>query len=65
MTTLARNKVPDTVKVLTANAESLPFPDASFDRIYSNLTLQIVTHPDKALSEARRGACVSDREAAV
>ena len=39
---------------VTGNAESLPFPDASFDLYTIAFGLRNVTHIDKALSEATR-----------
>eukprot|EP01132_Coremiostelium_polycephalum_P000623 gene623-773_t len=41
-------------KILKANAEQLPFPDASFDRYFSNLCLHIVGDPERMMREAYR-----------
>ena len=38
----------------TADAVSLPFPDATFDLVCSNLALQWVVHPQQMLIEMRR-----------
>ena len=37
-----------------ADATSLPFPDASFDRAYSQLVIQFLTDPFPAVTEMRR-----------
>lgn len=42
------------VDLRVANAEELPYPDASFDRYFSNLTLMLVPDADKAIREAFR-----------
>jgi len=42
------------VVIEEANAEALPFPDASFDTVVSTLVLCSVAHPDRALAEVRR-----------
>jgi len=42
------------VNFLVANNESLPFPDAKFDRYIANLSLHIVESPETMLSEAYR-----------
>lgn len=54
MVELARARLPAAVEVLEANAEALPFVDASFDRLLASLSLMLVLDPDRALSEARR-----------
>jgi SAM-dependent methyltransferase len=46
----------DGVPVSAADAASLPFPDASFDAVWSNATLQHVPSPLAVLQEARRVA---------
>lgn len=42
------------VRFVRANAESLPFPDGSFDVVFLCACLQHIEHPDAALREARR-----------
>jgi malonyl-CoA O-methyltransferase len=42
------------VRCVQADARDLPFDDASFDVVFSNLMLQWVTPPDAALAEMRR-----------
>jgi ubiquinone/menaquinone biosynthesis C-methylase UbiE len=44
----------DNVEFRTMDAESLDFPDASFDLVVCRFGLQIVTDPDRALAEMRR-----------
>lgn len=40
--------------ILKANAESLPFPDQSFTKVYCSEVLEHLLHPAKALEEATR-----------
>jgi malonyl-CoA O-methyltransferase len=42
------------IRCVQADAQSLPFEDASFDLVFSNLMLQWLTPPDAALTEMRR-----------
>ena len=42
------------VRLLQADAESLPFPDADFDTIVIAFGLCTIPHPENALHEARR-----------
>jgi len=49
----SRAKNPE-LQVEEADAEHLPFPDASFDRYLASLNLMIVADPDAALREAFR-----------
>lgn len=52
----------DSIKVVQADAESLPFPDNYFDRVIIGFGLRNVTKKENALSEMRRvlkpGGCV-------
>jgi ubiquinone/menaquinone biosynthesis C-methylase UbiE len=41
-------------RISLAPAESLPFPDGTFDTVVSTLTLCTVSEPERALSEIRR-----------
>jgi ubiquinone/menaquinone biosynthesis C-methylase UbiE len=53
----ARDKLDDaraTIKLEQASAQSLPFPDASFDYVVSTLVLCSVSSPRKTLSEVLR-----------
>ena len=54
MVRLARRKLPEKVRVIEADAEALPFPDASFDVVYSNLCLQLVNEPSNMVAELFR-----------
>ncbi|MES2212869.1 MAG: bifunctional demethylmenaquinone methyltransferase/2-methoxy-6-polyprenyl-1,4-benzoquinol methylase UbiE [Pseudomonadota bacterium] len=42
------------IRTVLADAESLPFPDASFDRVIIGFGLRNVTRPQVALNEMRR-----------
>src|SRR5947199_4857460 len=42
------------ISFIQGNAQALPFPNASFDRVLSNFGLLHVSHPDKACAEACR-----------
>jgi malonyl-CoA O-methyltransferase len=42
------------IRCVQADARALPFPDASFDLVFSNLMLQWLAPPDAALAEVRR-----------
>ena len=47
-------KAPFPVRFVRVTAEQLPFPDASFDCVVSNLTLCTISDPASALGEIRR-----------
>jgi len=49
---LANQRFPDSARL--ASAESLPFPDKSFDKVVMCHVIEHVEHPDKAISEVRR-----------
>ncbi len=53
MVALAKAKNPD-LQVEAADAEHLPYADASFDRYLASMNLMIVADPDAALREAFR-----------
>jgi ubiquinone/menaquinone biosynthesis C-methylase UbiE len=42
------------VEFRTADAEALPFPDASFDAVIANFGIHHVERPERAIAEARR-----------
>lgn len=42
------------IRCVQADARALPFPDASFDLVFSNLMLQWLAPPDAALAQMRR-----------
>jgi malonyl-CoA O-methyltransferase len=42
------------IRCVQADARTLPFPDASFDLVFSSLMLQWLVPPDAALAEMRR-----------
>ncbi|MFO7324580.1 MAG: malonyl-ACP O-methyltransferase BioC [Pseudomonadota bacterium] len=42
------------IRCIQADARELPFEDASFDLVFSNLMLQWIHPPDEALAEVRR-----------
>ena len=51
----ARGKtVPANVTLMQADAQQLPFEDASFDTVISTVTLCTIPDPDRALAEIRR-----------
>ncbi|TCS71849.1 methyltransferase family protein [Effusibacillus lacus] len=49
---LQQARVP--INCIIANAESLPFPDSSFDTVVATLVLCSIPNPEKALQELRR-----------
>jgi ubiquinone/menaquinone biosynthesis C-methylase UbiE len=52
---LARAKDADvTIEVLSARAESLPFPDNTFDSVIATLVFCTIADPEKALKEIQR-----------
>jgi SAM-dependent methyltransferase len=51
---VAARKRLDRLLLVEADAHRLPFADASFDRVYCNLALQIVLEPDRAAAEMTR-----------
>jgi histidine triad (HIT) family protein len=54
MLALARERLDDRITVMEADAQELPYDDATFDRLFSNLSLMIVPDPARALAEAAR-----------
>ena len=54
MRTRLKRRAGRDVTVVDAGAESLPFPDDSFDTVVSTLVLCTVAAPDVALAEVRR-----------
>ncbi len=65
MLRLARAKLEDDghlgVRPVCADAEALPFPDASFDAVIIGFGLRNVTHPEQALAEMHRVLAPSGR----
>ena len=53
MLELARQRVAD-VELLRADAEELPFDDASFDAVVGGFVINHLPHPQRALAEATR-----------
>jgi SAM-dependent methyltransferase len=53
MLAAARSIVPESVELVEARAESLPFADASFDLAYANFVVHLLDRP-RAFAEARR-----------
>ena len=53
-TRAAEDGVDATIRFQQANAEALPFPDASFDVVLSHMMLHFLTDPQIAIAEAAR-----------
>ena len=53
MIAIARGMFPD-ISFIQGDAQALPFPNASFDRVLSNFGLLHVSHPEMACAEACR-----------
>ena len=54
MVTRAREKLGPGVQVLLGDAEQLPFPSASFDRVIASSLFSHVQHPDRVAAELKR-----------
>lgn len=54
MLAVARSKLPDQVKLLSGDSESLPFPDHSFDVVYCNDSFHHYPAPQNVLREVHR-----------
>ena len=54
MLTRARQRLPADIQILHGDAEELPFPDASFDRVIASSLFSHVLHPDRVAAELRR-----------
>jgi len=54
MLEVARRRLPADVLLLSASAESLPFPDESFDTVVSTNALHFFRSPETALAEMMR-----------
>lgn len=50
----ARERLGDSAVLVKGDAEALPYPDASFDRVYCSEVLEHVLSPDKVIAEMRR-----------
>ncbi len=53
MISIAKRMLPDT-SFIQSDAQDLPFPDATFDRVLINFGLLHVSHPERACAEACR-----------
>ena len=54
MLAVAKSKLPDQVKLLLGDSESLPFPDNFFDVVYCNDSFHHYPAPQNVLSEVQR-----------
>ena len=54
MLSVAKGKLPDQVKLLLGDSESLPFPDNFFDVVYCNDSFHHYPAPQNVLSEVHR-----------
>ena len=54
MVSRAQEKLGPGVKVLLGDAEKMPFPDASFDRVIASSLFSHVQHPDRVAAELKR-----------
>lgn len=54
MLSVAKGKLPDQVKLLLGDSESLPFPDNFFDVVYCNDSFHHYPAPQNVLSEVQR-----------
>ena len=54
MLAVAKSKLPDQVKLLLGDSESLPFPDNFFDVVYCNDSFHHYPAPRNVLSEVQR-----------
>ena len=50
----ARERLDDATEILQADAEQLPFPDGTFDRVAASSLLSHVLHPERVIAELRR-----------
>jgi ubiquinone/menaquinone biosynthesis C-methylase UbiE len=54
MVNRARERLGSSVQVLLGDAEELPFPTASFDRVIASSLFSHVLHPDRVAAELKR-----------
>ena len=54
MLSVAKAKLPEQVKLLLGDSESLPFPDSFFDVVYCNDSFHHYPEPQKVLGEVHR-----------
>ena len=54
MLSVAKAKLPEQVKLMLGDSESLPFPDSFFDVVYCNDSFHHYPEPQKVLGEVHR-----------
>jgi ubiquinone/menaquinone biosynthesis C-methylase UbiE len=54
MLDVARQKLPESIELRVGSAESIPFPDESFDRVISTSVFHYFRSPTQAIREAKR-----------
>ena len=54
MLAVAKSKLPEQVKLLLGDSESLPFPDNTFDVVYCNDSFHHYPAPQNVLKEVHR-----------
>jgi SAM-dependent methyltransferase len=54
MLNVARQKLPESVELQVGSADSIPYPDESFDRVISTSAFHYFRNPDRSIREAKR-----------